>query len=489
MFISIRKLGLLAVALLMPSMSASAMSAHPAGYVDGRILYTCTVYGWAADADFKGNIPIEIYRGGEIGSGGILAGVTTTGTFHRGDGLPGYLWTLPENFNGLAYVYAVDVNAFGSPQSTRVLLQLWTPNVPNHQVTCTDGPRLDEGPRAVALSGLSVIAEIGEIEQVIRRGDAGIIAGAPDGHISAERWGGKSKVFFTCVGAAGVQHSCLTEPGKKEFKDSSSVYQLNGIYRAVMDGPVPGSPTESRYAAMTSTWRNPQTGVIHGWYHAEVWVNPDNHNCGAYGSASYAISTDNGRSFIKQGPVVTSSSPRDSSVCNGQGVSHPWVIESGGYLYMIADAWYPDWTQNGVILARASKLNPGVWFKYRNGQFTEPGIGGNATRIISQGGPDSLIWHATVYWNSYLNRFLMVHTDFAAEGAVFLRHSADLMNWSSPQLLIPAAENWNYRYPSFLSNNMDRNLGRVFWLYGARTHRAGATGWDSLLYRRRIELR
>jgi hypothetical protein len=256
----------------------------------------------------------------------------------------------------------------------------------------------------------------------------------------------------------------------------------------VLPGRVPGDSREDIYAALQSTWRDPSTGVIHGWYHAEVSASTGP-GCGAtYASIGHATSVDNGDHFIKRGTVLTSPYPKDLTVCQGQGVQGPKVLDAGDHLYMFFTVTHTGETaRGGVGLARASKHSPGEWQHYANGRFDQPGIGGDITPVLPRGGANGDLWGASVSWNTYLRQYLMLHTDYNHEGAIFIRTSDNLLSWSNAFLLMRRSGHAGYRYPTLLGIDDDVTLERG-WLYLGRTPRGGRTGPDTLMVRRSFSL-
>lgn len=466
----------------------------PQGYVDNLQAYTCSISGWAKDADFVGAIPVEVYKGAAYGQGGILIGETRS-DMGRGDNLPGYAITLPYNFDADVYVYGLGVNASGQFDGQRTLLSLYTPNVPSRHITCNEGPDYDEGSfildlsTTTASSSIASSIEVGSISPIIRKGDYGISGGSPDGHMSAEVIGNSVKTFFTCIYKMSVQLSCLSENASIDsFSDASGIYKnaSTSEMQTVLGGAIPNDPYEDKYAAITSTWRDPATGIIHGWYHSEIYVNKANcSNNPSYATVGYATSMDDGKTFTKQGYALSGFYPNNPSVCAGQGTAHPTIIEQGDYLYMIYDEWPTNFSIGGISIARASKTSPNVWTKYYQGNFTEPGIGGNFTPIIPRGQSGNNFWHGSVIWNSYLGKFVMVHTNFSKEGSIYIRTSNDLINWSAAQLLIATPANWGYRYPTLFGTD-NKTMGQEGWIYFGRHSKLGKIGTDTLLYRRSI---
>jgi hypothetical protein len=321
------------------------------------------------------------------------------------------------------------------------------------------------------LTALGFAVTLGPVESLMTRGDYGIQGGAPDGFMSAESSQPGVRVYFQCWDGT-TQYSCASEASTVDGFDDLSGLDTTaaGTFQPVMDGRVPGDPYQDKYAALNSTWTAPD-GVVHGWYHAEVYVNRTTCPYTHYGSIGHATSVDGGRTFVKHGPVVTSPYPRvpDAPTCNAQGVGLPRVIEWGDELYLFADLDhpYPDGTNSGTILARASKSDPGLWTKYYNGGFTEPGLGGQATLIVPHAG-GRMNWAGSPIWNSYLGRFVMAHTEYNAEGTIFIRTSTDLVTWSAPEVWFASPATETYRYPSQFGPFGDEAMGETGWIYFSR---------------------
>jgi hypothetical protein len=308
--------------------------------------------------------------------------------------------------------------------------------------------------------------------------------------MSADVVGPLTKIFFTCWDGK-VQLSCLSEnPSIDSFGNLAGLYKNSRgtKFRTVMEGRVRRDPFGSAYEALQSTWRDPLTSVIHGWYHAEVPVTRSNGCYATYASIGYATSMNNGYSFTKRGVVLTSPYPNDPSVCLGQGVQGPNVIESGPYLYMfftIENTRMP--VLGGIGVARASKDNPAEWRHYDDGAFDQPGKGGEITPIIARGGINNEIWNPSVSWNAYLQKYIMLHADYDNEGAIYLRTSQDLFAWSAPILVMPASTQYGYRYPT-LFGETDDVTAQNGWVYFGRTPKSGRIGPDTLMARRGFAL-
>ena len=62
--------------------------------------------------------------------------------------------------------------------------------------------------------------------------------------------------------------SCLSENSSvAAFSSLAGLFRdPRGMqFRTVLEPAIYGGPHESQYASLNSTWRNPATGIIHGW--------------------------------------------------------------------------------------------------------------------------------------------------------------------------------------------------------------------------------
>lgn len=458
-------------ALVLSGCGVSAQSGvSPTGYTDWFNPTACTVSGWAVDADSAESLTIQVYRSGEIGGGGVLLG-SVLANQPRGDGLPGYALDLPVGFTETVYAYAIGIDATGTPDGETTLLPLYTPNVPSRLMVCDTAPDSTEGVMAITIAP-GVTATLGPIQPLLNQWDAGIYGATPDGRVGVVLDGDLTKAVFTCSDGA-QQYSCLSEtPSVAAFGDLAGLLRNpTGTFQPVMDPGVPGDPFQGKYAGLMSTWRDPATGIIHGWYHAEIAV--PGCAAGFWASIGYAQSVDGGHSFTKYGPVISSPLPVQANHCGGQGDAEPNLVlaASGSFLYLLYEYYDPlTYTNGGLALARASMQQPSVWTKYgpkfHGSNWNESGLGGAEHPVIAAGASGLLPWFAGASFNTYLGKYLMFSTDYTHEGDIYARTSSDLITWSAPRLVMAAGPH-SYRYPTLLSTT-DQFTGQSGWLYLAR---------------------
>jgi hypothetical protein len=188
-------------------------------------------------------------------------------------------------------------------------------------------------------------------------------------------------------------------------------------------------------------------------YHAE------NHYGHAYGTAGVtafyasigiARSADGGKTWSRQGPVITGREAQTGYPPPniGLGAGNPSAIVTSGYIYV----FYIDNVSrtgqfrgiNSLCLARApiaTDGKPGSWTKYYQKSFSQPGIAGLCqapvpppsakSGVTFQSNPD-------ISFNSALNAFLLV---FQSDDGFFYATSSDMVSWSPPRLFMSTPPN------------------------------------------------
>ena len=234
-----------------------------------------------------------------------------------------------------------------------------------------------------------------------------------------------------------------------------NLHPLSAEATTVLKAGAPGMFDECgawlQSVARAPTLQHPNRYI--GWYHAE-------HSCDyttgiTVKTMAYAESNDGGGTWQKPGyptnQVLTPSrdvigDSRKNSVGDGR------VLRIGDYFYLFYWAT-DDW---GVHLAR-SKVSeggvPGSWWKYNNGVFSEPGLGGKSVPFAR-----SLI-STFVAYNSYLERYIAVPV-FGRWGFGFNQSKGrDIMTWSR----FPSTAEEKTIYPPVshtLDERVDHGYGR-----------------------------
>lgn len=212
-----------------------------------------------------------------------------------------------------------------------------------------------------------------------------------------------------------------------------------------------------------------------GWYHAEERCN---YTMGkTHKSVAFAESFDAGKSWVKTGypnnQVLTSDIFFNDTDQDDEGDMN--VIRSGEYFYMF---FVKNWTTR-IARSTVSDLGkPGTWYKYYNGQFSEPGIGGRSSQ-------SSLTNTGTyVSYNNYLGRYINIVL-YGRWGFYFsYTNPNNILSWHQiTQPIFPQVSHnedlrvdyWLpdrqdklhvYGYPSLISIDGDSGTsGQTFYLY------------------------
>jgi hypothetical protein len=207
-----------------------------------------------------------------------------------------------------------------------------------------------------------------------------------------------------------------------------------------------------------SVWSD-GAGTLYGWYHYEragVCADSDLHSP----EIGALISRDGGKSFTDLGIVLKSGDGDDCSSKNGYfagGHGDFSVIpgREGRYFYFLFDNY--GGPAQGVAMARmaaedlASPVGK-VW-KWRDGDWTEPGVGGKVTPIFPavanwQAEETDAFWGPSVHWNSYLEKYVVLmnrsccSSGWPQEG-VYLSWNVDLenpMGWTAPAKILETGD-------------------------------------------------
>lgn len=311
-------------------------------------------------------------------------------------------------------------------------------------------------------------AELGRPETVLADGALGLRY-FPDGRLAVVSTAPAGRVLV----AAGVATFLLEGPAVGRFTKATKV----------LDKGRPGE-FDNGYAGINSVWRAP-TGELLAFYHAEdqAQMGAVGHGIpGFYGRVALAVSRDDGATFEKRGPLLSGQLPKDPHGSPDQGVGEPWVLAepSGEYLY----AWYTSHERMAgrgpaICLARCratEALTPGAWRKYYAGGFTEPGLGGQDTPVVTSGAPRADALFPQVVYARGLRQFVMTfcvnawredgqaqlsgfYVAFSDDGVAWPRERMQQI-WRVPVVARPGCEvAW---HPTFVADASDGASG---WLY------------------------
>lgn len=265
-------------------------------------------------------------------------------------------------------------------------------------------------------------------------------------------------------------------------------------------GPGLFGPWETRAAFVPSPDNSPKwmeavwpenDGVLWGWYHAEP-VDPIPGSTLTAPKIGAAVSFDGGYTMNDLGFVLTSGDPIDPTAQNGYfagGHGDPSVIldRQREYFYFFFGNYGGPAESQGVGVARmafADRANPaGMVWKYQNGSWQAPGVGGPITPIFpvrkAWGAVDpDAFWGPAVHWNRHLNCYVMLLNrtkgapGWSQEG-IYISFNPDLSRpeqWTTPRKILDLSdldEPGDY-YPQVMGlepGDTDRSAGQTARLY------------------------
>jgi hypothetical protein len=219
-----------------------------------------------------------------------------------------------------------------------------------------------------------------------------------------------------------------------------------------------GSVNDRLWNWIESTWKD-EDGTLYGAYHYE----PDNvcfanDHLPTVPKVGWSRSLDNGANWWNLGFVLAADpgnircdtkSPWDAG---GLGDFSFILDRNKEYVYFFFSSYVKDFKEQGVGVARmryADRENPvGKAWKWHNGQFSEPGVGGHFTPIFPakkdwHEGDADIFWGPAIHWNTHLNTYVILlnhasDSKMTQEG-IYVTFNADLSNptgWSEPQKVL-----------------------------------------------------
>jgi len=196
------------------------------------------------------------------------------------------------------------------------------------------------------------------------------------------------------------------------------------------------------------------------FYHAEDhWDRNMNPGGIAWKSIARTVSADDGVNWSEGEQIITSNMPRPATPTWGGNGDHCVVWDS------LNSRWVCYYQEHWLMMAisQDAEGRPGTWYKFYNGQFNEPGLGGRNTPIpglqsIPGGNP-------SVHFNTYLDRYVMVWHSWQSL-SIYFSTSSNGIDWDPPRILEPASGVRRAWYPTIIGDS-DTRAGKVARLYYA----------------------
>lgn len=253
--------------------------------------------------------------------------------------------------------------------------------------------------------------------------------------------------------------------------------------------PSPGGP-DNGYAGVSAAITDPKDGTIRAFYHAEDWEGYEKLGLNGVNNflASVCLATcpAGGKVFTKQGPVITGPDPKDTTSKHPQGIGTASVTVTPGGKYLLA--WFTVYSPapgrgSEIGMARAPTVSggeAGSWLKWHDGDFTEPGIGGRGTPVISFRERKGAAMDASVVWVPECRRYVMVFTgvihgdtvpDSDPQGGIWVACSREGIAWSEPVRIVkgigvPCTGRECTMHPSLVVNSATADTIDATLLYG-----------------------
>ncbi len=252
-----------------------------------------------------------------------------------------------------------------------------------------------------------------------------------------------------------------------------------------------------------SVWRDPD-GTVYGWYHHE---SPD--SCRQSDLVTpmigAVVSDDGGRTFTDLGIVLSSGSIPNCDAPNGyfaggHGDFSVVLDQNREFFYFMFTNYGGAASSQGVAVARMAyedRASPvGAVYKYHDGGWSEPGIGGGVTPVYrARASWDSAdtdsFWGPAIHWNSHLQKYVMLLNRACCEPGwpqegIYIAFNSDPSKpsgWTTPRKLV--SENEVGISPAYYPQVFGLRAPETDTLVGevGRFFVKGVSGWEIVFSR------
>lgn len=292
---------------------------------------------------------------------------------------------------------------------------------------------------------------LGNRDALINEADVPVFPWFPDGHITVLSEPDSDKHIMYWSGHENYR--TLGDFTFPEFQNTLSPEE------SIFGGRLGTERWDNGGSWLMSVFRQ-EGNTLLGFYHAEDhWVVATNPTGIAWKSIARTTSNDNGVSWSEGEQIITSPTAKPNIPTWG-GAGDNCVIWDDNH-----DRWLCYYQEHWLMMAVSYDVEgkPGTWYKYYNGEFNQPGLGGESSAIpglksIPGGNP-------SVHYNSYLERFVMVWHSWETV-SVYISTSIDGINWEQPKLLESKSGPRRAWYPTIIGKS-DTEAGKIARLYYA----------------------
>jgi hypothetical protein len=265
-----------------------------------------------------------------------------------------------------------------------------------------------------------------------------IYPGFPDGHITYKSMG-NNQYFHVWAG----YDSYITS--------GTDILHQDSIWGCVLTKGPQGS-YDNGGAWLYSVFNLDSNHWI-GFYHAEDHEFPGYENLQkiAWKSAAQCESFDGGKTWVKNGQILTSWLEKPNAPEWGGTGDFSVVRDSLNNRWL---AYYVCPDGIGVAQSLDAYGKPGSWFKLYKDIFCEPGIGGEGSSLPFSKGKKAGGNPSIMYFKPLKTWFLVYH-DWN-DGGIYYSYSFDLIHWADAYLLIenPGKPQRTW-YPTLMSSSSD----------------------------------
>lgn len=211
---------------------------------------------------------------------------------------------------------------------------------------------------------------------------------------------------------------------------------------------------------------------------------------GFYASVGLVESEDNGKTWVRRGQIIKGAKPKEwkaftdpppGHIVRGAGLPGAVISQDGRYAFLYyTDLSIQDNRGIQICMARADVTEgaplPGRWKKFYKDEFSEPGVSGNETPVLSVLAMDeAAAMYPHVTWSEHLKKYVMVFNVNAWKeptqgkppklSGIYWAMSDDAIKWSAITKLVT-----DYSYPRY-GKSVSCEPTVIF------DDREGKTGW------------
>ncbi len=237
-----------------------------------------------------------------------------------------------------------------------------------------------------------------------------------------------------------------------------------------------------------AAWQD-EDGTIYAWYHHEQsGVCPGDEL--VVPQIGALVSYDGGHTFEDLGLILTSGDPPDCSAKNGffaggHGDFSVILDRERQYFYFLFGNYGGDVASQGIGIARMAfedRRNPaGAVWKFFNGAWNEPGLGGRLTPIFPvakawQRSDTNAFWGPSVHWNNHLETYVVLLNHACCEpgwpaAGIYVTFNPDISDpwgWSTPKKIMNNPPGYYPQVVGLLPGETDTLASQVarFYLHG-----------------------